>query len=82
MASGSWDKKIRLSELYSKDHKTDILEHNSDITEIAFRPDGKELCSATLKGEIYLWSVEDGYLFSMNLNLFQFASNLDRHVVL
>ena len=27
---------------------------------VAFRPDGKELCSAGLEGQLYLWDVKEG----------------------
>jgi len=60
LASSSWDKTVRISDLYSKDQKKDIFDHNSEVTVVAFRPDGKELCTSTLKGELYLWDVEAG----------------------
>ena len=59
MISGSWDKTIRIYDLYSKNRAIENLDHNSEITAVAFRPDGKEICVATLKGELYLWNTED-----------------------
>jgi len=62
LASGSWDKKVRLTDLYSKTKVLDTLDHNAEIMDISFRPDGKELCTTTMKGEIYLWDVEDAQI--------------------
>lgn len=57
--SGSWDKTLRVYDLYTKNREIEILEHNSEIIDAAFRPDGLEICCTTLKGEIYLWDIKD-----------------------
>lgn len=62
MASGSWDKKVRLTDLYSKTKVLETLDHNSEIMDVSFRPDGKDLCTTTMKGEIYLWDPEEGQI--------------------
>ena len=59
LVSGSWDKTVRVYEIYAKNREIEILEHNSEITDVAFRPDGLEVCCTTLKGEIYLWDIKD-----------------------
>ena len=51
-----------MTDLYSKTKALDSLDHNSEIMDISFRPDGKELCTTTMKGEIYLWDVEDAQI--------------------
>jgi periodic tryptophan protein 2 len=33
----------------------DTLQHNADVLAVAFRPDGKELASASLDGRITIW---------------------------
>lgn len=33
-----------------------VLDHNSEVTCMDVRKDGKEFCVSTLKGEIYLWN--------------------------
>lgn len=40
-----------------------MLDHNSEVSYLCFRPDGKELAATTLKGEIYFWEVENMYCF-------------------
>jgi periodic tryptophan protein 2 len=37
----------------------DTLHHNSEITALSVRPDGRELCTATMKGEVLLWDISD-----------------------
>ncbi len=50
---------MRVHDLYAKNREIEILEHNSEIIDAAFRPDGLEICCATLKGEIYLWDIKE-----------------------
>ncbi|KRX01618.1 WD40-repeat-containing domain [Pseudocohnilembus persalinus] len=53
--SGSVDKTVRIHDVFSRKTNTDILDHNSEITAIAVRNDGKEAVISTLKGELYIW---------------------------
>lgn len=38
------------------------MEHSSQVTALAFHPDGKQFAAATIRGEIYIWEVEDSQL--------------------
>jgi WD40 repeat protein len=58
MASGSWDKAVRIWQLYATKDASEVLEHQSEVLAVAFRPDGKELCSATMDGQLNFWDVE------------------------
>ena len=49
-----------MTDIYEKTRKAEVFDHNSEIMDLAFRADGKELCSTTMKGEIYLWDPEEG----------------------
>lgn len=40
----------------------ETLEHSSQITALAFHPDGKQFAAATIRGEIYIWAIEDSQL--------------------
>lgn len=62
MATGSWDKTVRVHDLFSKTTKGEVLEHNSEVMSLDFKPDGKEICVATMKGELHLWDVADAYV--------------------
>lgn len=46
---------MRIHDIFSRKMNADLLDHNSEITAISVRNDGKELSVATLKGEIYIW---------------------------
>ena len=37
-----------------------LTAQTSDVLAIAFRPDGRELCSAALDGNLYFWDVYNG----------------------
>ena len=36
------------------------MEHGCDVLALAFRPDGKEVCTCTTNGNIYFWDIESG----------------------
>ncbi len=40
----------------------ETFSHMSDVLTCAFRPDGKELCSATLEGNLNFWDISAGNL--------------------
>ena len=35
---------------------------NADVLAVSFRPDGKEICTAALDGQLYFWDVSDASL--------------------
>ena len=57
--SSSWDKTIRIWNLFSATKPPRLLGHNSDVVCALLRPDGRELASATLDGMVYFWSMVD-----------------------
>ncbi|DAZ99051.1 TPA: hypothetical protein N0F65_010937, partial [Lagenidium giganteum] len=62
LASGSWDHTVRLWNVYQNKSLIEPLAHSTDVLAVAFRPDGKQLCSATLNGNLNVWEVKDGEL--------------------
>ena len=60
LASGSWDKNVRINNLYSRQAQTEIFQHSSNITSLAFNMNGSQLATSTLKGEIWFWNIESG----------------------
>jgi len=63
LISGSWDKSVRVWNIYSKGADSEVLEHNSEVLAICQSPDSKRLYTTTLSGQINIWILEDGNLF-------------------
>lgn len=64
LASGSWDGTVKLWDVYSNTN-SETMEHGCDVMAVAFRPDGKEVCTAATNGNIYFWDVESGAQISV-----------------
>ncbi|KAI0072933.1 WD40 repeat-like protein [Panus rudis PR-1116 ss-1] len=60
LASGSWDKTIRVWNVFGRSHAVEPYQLNSDVLAIAFRPDGKELAASSLDGQITFFDVAIG----------------------
>lgn len=64
LASGSWDKTIRIWDVYARDKAAETLEHQAEVLAIMFSPDGQTIGSTTMDGTICFWNVEAGSLVS------------------
>jgi periodic tryptophan protein 2 len=62
LASASWDGSVKFWDLYKQNVPTESVQHTSDVVCVAFRPDGKELCTGTIGGLLSFWNVEDAKL--------------------
>ena len=60
LASGSWDKSVKLWDVFRSGTATETFSHGSDVTAVTFRPDGAALAAATLDGQITFWDVKKG----------------------
>ncbi|KAI0560681.1 WD40-repeat containing protein [Gracilaria domingensis] len=58
LASSSWDRNVRLWDMYERKGTCEVLEHSKEVMDVTFRPDGKELAVCTTSGEIVLWDPE------------------------
>ncbi|KAG1823502.1 WD repeat protein [Suillus subaureus] len=60
LASGSWDRTIRIWSIFGRSRAVEPLALSSDVLSIAFRPDGVELGASTLDGQITFFDVRSG----------------------
>jgi len=58
LASASWDESVQLWDLYKRDPSNEKLAHTSPVVALAFRPDGKMVCTATLSGSLHFGNLE------------------------
>ncbi|KAG2735365.1 hypothetical protein G9P44_001579 [Scheffersomyces stipitis] len=59
LASASWDKTIRIWNIFGRSQQVEPIEIESDVLCLAMRPDCKELSVSTLDGHIAVYDVED-----------------------
>ncbi|KAF6253746.1 WD40-repeat-containing domain protein [Scenedesmus sp. NREL 46B-D3] len=62
LASCSWDKTVRTWDVYDSKSQLEVLQHSHDVLALAWRPDGKQLASATLDGQVYFWNAQDAVI--------------------
>ncbi|KAG1745306.1 WD40 repeat-like protein [Suillus lakei] len=60
LASGSWDRTVRIWSVFGRSRAVEPLTLSSDVLSIAFRPDGVELGASTLDGQITFFDVRSG----------------------
>ena len=60
LASSSWDGTLRVWDLFTdkKTNVTDSVAHSSEIVCMAWKPDGKTVCTGILSGMLQFWDVE------------------------
>ncbi|GAB1295284.1 Periodic tryptophan protein 2 homolog [Apodemus speciosus] len=59
LASASWDKTVRLWDMFDSWRTKETLSLTSDALAVTFRPDGAELAVATLNSQITFWDPEN-----------------------
>ncbi|KAG9447355.1 hypothetical protein H6P81_013483 [Aristolochia fimbriata] len=62
LASSSWDKTIRLWDVFEGKGVVETFSHTHDALTIVYRPNGKQLACSTLDGQIHFWDPIDGLL--------------------
>ncbi|OBZ67291.1 Periodic tryptophan protein 2 [Grifola frondosa] len=60
LASGSWDKTVRVWNVFGRSRAVEPFQLSADVLAVAFRPDGKELAAATLDGQVMFFDVAEG----------------------
>ncbi|EMG48949.1 PWP2 Periodic tryptophan protein 2 [Candida maltosa Xu316] len=59
LASASWDKTIRIWNIFSRNQTVEPIEIQSDVLCLTMRPDCKELAVSTLDGHITIFDIEE-----------------------
>lgn len=59
LASGSWDKTIRIWNVFGRSRAVEPFQLTADVLALAFRPDGKEIAVSTLDGQITFFDIQD-----------------------
>lgn len=62
LASSSWDKTVRLWDVFEGKGAVETFTHTHDVLTVVYRPDGKQLACSTLDGQIFFWDPIDGVL--------------------
>ncbi|KAH0450548.1 hypothetical protein IEQ34_021240 [Dendrobium chrysotoxum] len=62
LASSSWDKTVRIWDVFEGKGAVETFQHNHDVLTVSYRPDGKQLACSTLDGQITFWDPIDGIL--------------------
>ncbi|KAH9919809.1 quinon protein alcohol dehydrogenase-like superfamily [Fomitopsis serialis] len=65
LASGSWDRSVRLWNVFGRSRAVEPFQLSSDVLAVAFRPDGNELAVATLDGQLVFFDVAEGRQMSI-----------------
>ncbi|KAL3631821.1 U3 snoRNP protein [Castilleja foliolosa] len=60
LASSSWDKTVRLWDIYEGKGGVEKFGHTHDVLALVYRPDGKQLACSTLDGQIHFWDPLEG----------------------
>lgn len=60
LASSSWDKTIRIWDIFGRSQLVEPIEIHSDVLSLTMRPDSNEVAVSTLDGHIAIFEVESG----------------------
>lgn len=65
LASSSWDRSIRLWSVFGRSRAVEPITLSTEATALAYRPDGKEVCTSTLDGQLTFIDVAEGQVTSV-----------------
>lgn len=67
LASVSWDRSVRVWDIFQRKPSRETFAHTTDVLAVAYRPDGRQLCAATLDGQLLFYEPHRGeMLFSID----------------
>lgn len=59
LVSGSWDRTVRLWNIFARTQTSEPLQLMSDVVCVAVRPDSQQIAVSTLDGQLTFWSVSE-----------------------
>lgn len=59
LVSGSWDRTVRLWNIFARTQTSEPLQLMADVLCVAVRPDSKQIAVSTLDGQLTFWSVAE-----------------------
>ena len=59
VVTGSWDRTVRIWDIFGRTQASEPLQLSSDILRVAIRPDAKQIAVSTLDGQLTFWSIND-----------------------
>jgi periodic tryptophan protein 2 len=59
LASGSWDRTVRLWSIFGRTQTSEPLQLMADVLCVAIRPDSKQIAVTTMDGQLTFWSVSE-----------------------
>eukprot|EP01132_Coremiostelium_polycephalum_P000933 gene933-1178_t len=59
LASASWDKTVKIWNIFEDREVRETIRHNSDVLACAYSPDGKKFVSSTLSGAIHIYETKN-----------------------
>lgn len=59
LGSASWDRSVRIWNMYGRNSLSEPFQLSADVLAIAFRPDGKEVAASTLDGQIFFFDIAE-----------------------
>lgn len=65
LSSCSWDRTVRLWGVYGRDRSTEPITVSGEATDLAYKPDGKEIVVSTLDGHLSFIDVQSGEIRSV-----------------
>ncbi|KAI5852995.1 WD40-repeat-containing domain protein [Morchella snyderi] len=59
LVSGSWDRTVRIWNIFSRTQTSEPLQQQTDVLKVSFRPDAQQIAVSTLDGQLTFWDVEN-----------------------
>lgn len=60
LVSGSWDHTVRIWSIFGRSQTSEPLQLQTEVLDVAIRPDARQLAVSTLDGQLTFWSISEG----------------------